>query len=66
VSAVVKRYHLKGNMAGFTASSSANILSEIRRFFQELSKEISAAVYDGWITRLEWITEQKGEYYHME
>jgi hypothetical protein len=52
-------------MAGFTANSPADILSEIRRIFQEIPKETLIAVYDEWITRLEWITEHKGEYYHI-
>jgi hypothetical protein len=53
VSAAVNRYHLKGEMAGFTANSPANILSEIRRFFQEISKETFVALYDEWTTRLD-------------
>jgi predicted DNA-binding ArsR family transcriptional regulator len=53
-------------MAGFTANSPADILSEMRRVFQEISKEILLAVYDEWITRPEWVTEHKGEYYHRE
>jgi hypothetical protein len=57
--------HLKGEMAGFTADSPADILSDIRRIFQEISKETLVAVYDKWITWLEWITEHKGEYYHI-
>jgi hypothetical protein len=51
---------MKGEMTGSTASSPADILSEIRRIFQEISKETLVAVYDGWIT------ERKGEYYHTE
>jgi hypothetical protein len=47
-------------------AQSANILSEIRWFFQEISKQTFVAVYDEWITRVEWITERKGEYYHTE
>jgi hypothetical protein len=58
--------YLKGEMAGFKANSSADILSEIRRIFQEISKEILVAVNDEWNTRLEWITKHQGEYYHME
>jgi hypothetical protein len=38
--------HLKGQMAGFTANSPADILSEIRRNFQEIPKETLVAVYD--------------------
>jgi hypothetical protein len=57
---------LKGEMAGFTASSPADILSKIRRIFQEISKETLMAVYDEWITRLERIPERKGEYGHTE
>jgi hypothetical protein len=53
-------------MVGFTANSPADILSEIRRIFQEMSKETLVAVYDEWITRLEWIAEHKGEYYCTE
>jgi hypothetical protein len=55
-----------GEMAGFTANSPADILSEIRRIFQEISKETLVAGYDEWIIRLEWITEHTGEYYHTE
>jgi transposase len=57
--------HLKGDMVGFTSNSPADILSEIHRPFQEIPKETLVAVYDEWITRLEWITEHKGEYYHI-
>jgi hypothetical protein len=57
VSAAVNRHHLKVEMAGLTANSPANIFSEIRGFFQKIAKETFAAVYDEWITRLEWITE---------
>jgi hypothetical protein len=57
--------HLTGEMAGFSANSRADILSEIRRIFQEMTKETLVAVYDEWITQLEWITEHKGEYYHI-
>jgi hypothetical protein len=57
---------LKGEIAGFTANSLTNILFEIRRILQEIPKETLVAVYDEWITRLEWITEYKGEYYHTE
>jgi histone-lysine N-methyltransferase SETMAR len=57
--------HLKGEMADFTANSPADILSEIRRIFQEIPKETLVAMYDEWITRPEWITQHKGEYYHI-
>jgi hypothetical protein len=52
--------------ASFTENSPTNILSEIRWIFQEISKKTFMVVYDEWITRLEWITEHKGEYYHTE
>jgi hypothetical protein len=58
--------YLKGQMAGFTANSPAHILSEIRRIYQEISKETLVAVYDELITRLGWMSEHKGEYYHTE
>jgi hypothetical protein len=45
--------YLKGEMADFTVDSPADILSEIRRIFQEISKETLVAVYDEWVTRLE-------------
>jgi hypothetical protein len=45
--------YLKGEMAGFTANSHPDILSEIRRIFQEISKETLVAVYDEWTTRIE-------------
>jgi hypothetical protein len=48
----------KGEMAGFTANSPTDIISETRRIFQEISKESLVVVYDEWITRFEWITEQ--------
>jgi hypothetical protein len=38
--------HPKGEMASFTANSPADILSEIRRGFQEIPKETLIAVYD--------------------
>jgi hypothetical protein len=57
---------LKGEMAGFTVNSSADILSEIRQIFQEILERTLVAVYDEWITRYEWITKHKGEYYHMD
>jgi hypothetical protein len=57
--------YLKGEMAGFTANSLADILSQIRRISQEIPKETFMAVYDECITWLEWITEHKGEYYHI-
>jgi hypothetical protein len=44
---------LKGDMAGFAANSPADILSEIRRIVQEISKETLVAVYDEWTTRLD-------------
>jgi hypothetical protein len=37
---------LKGEMAGVTANSSADILSEIRRISQEISQETLVAVYE--------------------
>jgi hypothetical protein len=40
--------HLKREMAGLTANSPADILSEIRRIFQEISRETAVAVYDEW------------------
>jgi hypothetical protein len=58
--------YIKGEMAGFTADSPADVLSEIRQIFEEISKGSLTAVYDKWIARLEWITERKGEYYHTE
>jgi hypothetical protein len=57
---------LNGEMAGFTTNSPADILLEIHRIFQEISKEILVAVYGEWITRLERITEHKREFYHTE
>jgi hypothetical protein len=54
--------YLKGEMTGFTANSPTDVLSEIGRIFQEISKETLVAVYDKWITRLELISERKGEY----
>jgi hypothetical protein len=53
-------------MTGFAANSPADIRFETRRIFQEISKEILVAVYEEWIIWPEWITEHKGEYYHME
>jgi hypothetical protein len=58
--------YLKDELAGFTANSPADILYEIRRIFQKISKETLLAVDDEWITWLKWITEHKGEYYHRE
>jgi hypothetical protein len=42
--------YMKDKMAGFTARSPADILSEIRWIFQETSKETLVAVHDEWIT----------------
>jgi hypothetical protein len=42
---------LKREMAGITANSPADILSEIPRIFQEISKETLVAVYEEWITQ---------------
>jgi hypothetical protein len=53
-------------MTGFTANSPADILSEIRQIFPEISKETLVSVYDKWIIRIEWITEHKRQYYHTE
>jgi hypothetical protein len=53
-------------MTSFRRNSLTDILSEIRRIFQEISKETSIAVYDERTTRLEWMTEHKGEYYHTQ
>jgi hypothetical protein len=53
-------------MASFTAISPADFLSEIRRIFQEVSKETLLGLHDEWITRLEWMTEYKGDYSHTE
>jgi hypothetical protein len=52
--------HLKGEMAGLTASSAEGIHSEIRRIFETIPKDILTAVYNEWITRLEWITKHRG------
>jgi hypothetical protein len=38
--------HLKDELAGFTANSPADRLFEIRRIFQEISKETLVVVYD--------------------
>jgi hypothetical protein len=51
--------YLKSEMASFTANSPADILSEIRRIFQEVSRETLVTVYDDWITEPEWITGHK-------
>jgi hypothetical protein len=48
--------YLKSEMAGFTVNSSADILSEIHRIFQEISKQTLVAVYEEWITQLKRIT----------
>jgi hypothetical protein len=53
-------------MASFTTNQPADIFSEIRRIFQDISNETPVAVYDQWITRLEWIAEHKEEYYYTE
>jgi hypothetical protein len=45
--------YVKGEMAGSTANSPVDILSEICRIFQEISKKTVVAVYDEWITQLE-------------
>jgi hypothetical protein len=58
--------YLKGEVEGFRANLPADILSEIRRIFREISKEVLMGVYDEWITRLEWTTEHKAQYYHTE
>jgi hypothetical protein len=57
---------LKGEMTGFIGNSLVDILSEIRRIFPEISKETAVAVYNEQTTRLEWMTEHKGEYYHTQ
>jgi hypothetical protein len=58
--------YLKGEMAGFTANSLTDILSEIHQIFQPILKETLVAVYDKWITPLGWITAHKGEHCHTE
>jgi hypothetical protein len=57
---------LKSEMEGFTVNSHLDILAEISRIFQEISKKTLMAVDDKWITQLEWITEHRREYHHME
>jgi hypothetical protein len=57
--AAPRDFFLFGKTAGFTANSPTDILSEIRRIFQEISKETLVAVHDEWIMRLEWITKHK-------
>jgi hypothetical protein len=49
--------YLKGKIPGVSANPPGDKLSEIRRIFYGISKEVLVAVYDEWITRLEWITE---------
>jgi hypothetical protein len=44
--------HLKREIAGFTARSPEEILSEIRRIFETIPREILTALYNEWITRL--------------
>jgi hypothetical protein len=51
--------YLKGEVAGLATNSPADILYEIRRTVQEISKETVVAVYGEWITRLEWIAYHK-------
>jgi hypothetical protein len=58
--------HLKGEMAGFIASSAAAILSEIGPILQNISKDKFVTMCDEWIKRIEWITVHKGDYYHTE
>jgi hypothetical protein len=50
---------LKGEIRGFTANAPADIFSEIRRIFREISKKTFVAVPDEWITRVECITQHK-------
>jgi hypothetical protein len=52
--------YLKCEIAGFTASSAEDILSEIRRIFEKIPKEILTIVYN------KWITEHEGEHYHKD
>jgi hypothetical protein len=49
---------LKGEVASFTANSPADILSEIHRIFQEISKATLVAVYDEW-TRFSFSNREK-------
>jgi hypothetical protein len=58
--------YLKGEITNFTATPPADILSDIRLIVQKISKETLLVVHDESITQLEWRTENKGEYYHME
>jgi hypothetical protein len=41
--------HMKREMVGFTANSPADILSDVRWIFQEISTETLVALYDEWI-----------------
>jgi hypothetical protein len=56
----------EGEMASVTANSPADIFSESHRIFQEVTKETFMTLDDEWITRLEWRTEHKGDYYDPE
>jgi hypothetical protein len=57
---------LSGEMASFLPNSSADILPEIHRIVNEISKETLVAVHDERITRLEWITKDKEDCHRTE
>jgi hypothetical protein len=53
-------------MAGFTASSPEDTISQIHWIFAEIPKETLAAVDNKSITRVKWTIEHKREYYHTD
>jgi hypothetical protein len=58
--------HLKPEITEFTARSPDGNLSETPRIFAQIPKETRVAVCNEGITRLEWIIERNGDYYHID
>jgi hypothetical protein len=53
-------------MAGFTGNSSADILSEFRRIFEQIPNEALTVLYNEWMPRIDPRTERRREYYHRD
>jgi hypothetical protein len=56
--------YVKEQQKGMQFEDSAALLSNIQEIFENMENGVLIRVFEEWITRLMWVIDHNGEYYH--
>jgi histone-lysine N-methyltransferase SETMAR len=56
--------YLKEKLTDISCTNRDELKSAIVSLFEEIDKDVLTAVFESWITRVKWVIQKQGEYYH--